>query len=137
MATLDVDPAAALDPASLRHAPFEVLRSIEDHVLDVVRAHMATGLLEAFQRGVRDAPEGPVRAALSQMCALFALSEIEREKGFFQEHGRLSGPRCKAVFRRVGELCDRIRLHAGAYVDAFGIPDAMLRAPIALAGEDG
>ena len=118
------------------HAPFEVFRSIEDHVVDVARAHMATVQLEAFQRAVRDAPEGPVRAALSQMCALFALSEIEREKGFYQEHGRLSGPRCKAVSRRVGELCERIRARAGAYVDAFGIPDAVLRAPIALAGEE-
>jgi acyl-CoA oxidase len=117
------------------HAPFEVFRSIEDHVVDVGRAHMATILLEAFQRAVRACPEGPTRVALKQMCDLFALTEIEREKGFYQEHGRLSGPRCKAVSRQVGELCDRVRAQAGAYVDAFGIPDAVLRAPIALAGE--
>jgi acyl-CoA oxidase len=117
------------------HAPFEVFRSIEDHVVDVGRAHMATILLEAFQRAVRECPEGPTRGALKQMCDLFALTEIEREKGFYQEHGRLSGPRCKAISRQVGELCDRVRAQAGAYVDAFGIPDAVLRAPIALAGE--
>jgi acyl-CoA oxidase len=118
------------------HAPFEVFRSIEDHVVDVGRAHIATVLLEAFQRAVDDCPEGPAHAALKLMCDLFALTEIEREKGFFQEHGRLSGPRCKAVSRQVGELCDRVRDQAGAYVDAFGIPDAVLRAPIALAGGD-
>ncbi|HET9124791.1 MAG TPA: acyl-CoA dehydrogenase [Solirubrobacteraceae bacterium] len=117
------------------HAPFEVFRSIEDHIVDVGRAHMATILLEAFQRAVRECPQGPTRVALKQMCDLFALTEIEREKGFYQEHGRLSGPRCKAVSRQVGELCDRVRAQAGAYVDAFGIPDAVLRAPIALAGE--
>ena len=115
------------------HAPFEVFRSIEDHVVDVGRAHMATVLLRAFQRAVSDCPEGEVRAALKQMCDLFALTEIEREKGFYQEHGRLSGPRYKAISRQVGELCDRVRAQAGAYVDAFGIPDAVLRAPIALA----
>ena len=53
------------------------------------------------------------RAALKQMCDLFALTEIEREKGFYQEHGRLSGPRCKAISRQVGELCDRVRAQAG------------------------
>jgi acyl-CoA oxidase len=116
------------------HAPFEVFRSIEDHVVDVGRAHIATVLLEAFHRAVDDCPDGPVRVALKQMCDLFALTEIEREKGFFQEHGRLSGPRCKAISRQVGELCDRVRAQAGPYVDAFGIPDAILRAPIALAG---
>jgi acyl-CoA oxidase len=118
------------------HAPFEVFRSIEDHVVDVGRAHIATVLLEAFHRAVDDCPDGRSRAALKQMCDLFALTEIEREKGFFQEHGRLSGPRCKAVSRQVGELCDRVRAQAGAYVDAFGIPDAVMRAPIGLAGED-
>jgi acyl-CoA oxidase len=60
------------------------------------------------------------------------LTEIEREKGFYQEHGRLSGPRCKAISRLVGELCDRVRAQAGGYVDAFGIPDAVLAAPIGL-----
>jgi acyl-CoA oxidase len=118
------------------HAPFEVFRSIEDHVVDVGHAHIATVLLEAFHRAVADCPDGPSRAALKQMCDLFALTEIEREKGFYQEHGRLSGPRCKAVSRQVGELCDRVRAQAGAYVDAFGIPDAVLRAPIGLSGED-
>jgi acyl-CoA oxidase len=118
------------------HAPFEVFRSIEDHVVDVAHAHIATVLLEAFQRAVRDCPEGPTRDALKQMCDLFALTEIEREKGFYQEHGRLSGPRCKAVSRQVGELCDRVRAQAGEYVDAFGIPDAVLRAPIGLPGGD-
>jgi acyl-CoA oxidase len=118
------------------HAPFEVFRSIEDHVVDVGRAHIATVLLEAFHRAIEDCPEGPARAALKQMCDLFALTELEREKGFYQEHGRLSGPRCKAVSRQVGELCDRVRAQAGAYVDAFGIPDAVLRAPIGLTDGD-
>jgi acyl-CoA oxidase len=118
------------------HAPFEVFRSIEDHVVDVGRAHIATVLLEAFQRAVDECPDGPARAALKQMCDLFALTEIEREKGFYQEHARLSGPRCKAISRQVGELCDRVRAQAGAYVDAFGIPDAILRAPIGLGGGD-
>ena len=53
-------------------------------------------------------------------------------KGFFQEHGRLTGPRCKAITREVNRLCNEVRRQAGALVDAFGIPDAILAAPIAL-----
>ncbi len=114
------------------HAPFEVFRSIEDHVVDVARAHMATVLLEAFQRAVSTCTDPDSQAALKLMCDLYALTEIEREKGFYQEHGRLSGPRCKAISRQVGELCDRVRAQAGGYVDAFGIPDAIVAAPIGL-----
>ncbi len=116
--------------------PFEVFRAVNDHVVDVGRAHMATVLLEAFQRAVAACDDLSVRAALKRMCDLYALSELEAEKGFFQEHGRLSGPRCKAISRQVGELCDRVRRDARVYVDAFGIPDAMLGAPIGLADDD-
>jgi acyl-CoA oxidase len=115
--------------------PFEVFRSVNDHVVDVGRAHMATVLLEAFQRAVAACDDPGLRSALKHLCDLYALSELEAEKGFFQEHGRLSGPRCKAITRQVGELCDRIRAQAGAYVDAFGIPDAVIGAPIGLADD--
>jgi acyl-CoA oxidase len=114
------------------HAPFEVFRSIEDHVVGVAGAHMGTVLLEAFQHAVSECTDPDSQAALKLMCDLFALTEIEREKGFYQEHGRLSGPRCKAISRQVGELCDRVRAQAGGYVDAFGIPDAIVAAPIGL-----
>jgi len=50
--------------------------------------------------------------------------------------GRLSGPRCKAITREVNRLCNETRLCAGALVDAFGIPDEMLGAPIGLS-DDG
>jgi acyl-CoA oxidase len=113
-------------------APFEVFRTIEDHVVDVARAHMATVLLEAFHAAVAGCTDPATQAPLKRLCDLYALSELEAEKGFFQEHGRLSGPRCKAITRQVGELCERVRSQAGAYVDAFGIPDAVLGAPIGL-----
>jgi acyl-CoA oxidase len=115
--------------------PFEVFRSINDHVVDVGHAHMATVLLQAFHRAIAACPDAGTQVALKQLCDLYALSELEAEKGFFQEHGRLSGPRCKAITRQVGELCDRIRDQAGAYVDAFAIPDAVIGAPIGLADD--
>jgi hypothetical protein len=51
-----------------------------------------------------------------------------------QEHGRLSGQRCKAITREVNDLCNELRGSAGGLVDAFGIPDAVLRAPIGVRG---
>jgi len=63
---------------------------------------------------------------------LYALYRIEADRGYLQEHGRLSGPRCKGVTREVNRLCDEVRGDAEALVDAFGIPDEVLRAPIAV-----
>jgi acyl-CoA oxidase len=112
------------------HEPFEVFRAVQDHAVNAARAHMATVLLTATQAAVADCPDDSLRAPLTLMCDLYALSELERDRAFFLEHGRLSGPRCKAITREVNRLCNEARLTAAGLVDAFAIPDEMLGAPI-------
>jgi acyl-CoA oxidase len=118
------------------HEPFEVFRAVQDHAVNAARAHMATVLLEAFQRAVTDCEDEDLRSVLKLLCDLYALADLESDRAFFLEHGRLSGPRCKAITRELNRLCNEARLCAGALVDAFGIPDEMLAAPIAL-GDHG
>jgi acyl-CoA oxidase len=112
--------------------PFEVFRAVQNHAVNAARAHIERIVLEAFANAVQACEEGPTKVALDRLCDLYALSQIEADRGFLQEHGRLTGPRCKAVTREVNRLCDDIRGDAGALVDAFGIPDEVLRAPIGL-----
>jgi acyl-CoA oxidase len=89
-------------------------------------------LLEAFATAIERCEEGPAKDALRRLCDLYALSTIEADSGWFQEHGRLTGPRCKAITREVNRLCNEVRGQAGTLVDAFGIPDAVLGAPIGM-----
>ena len=112
--------------------PFEVFRAVQNHAANAARAHMERVVLEAFADGVQRTEPGPVKETLSRLCDLYALYAIEQDRGYLQEHGRLTGPRCKAVTREVNRLCDEIRGDAEALVDAFGIPDEVLRAPIGL-----
>jgi acyl-CoA oxidase len=114
------------------YEPFEVFRAVQDHAVNAARAHMSTVLLEDFQTRIDDCPDEGVRAALKLMCDLYALSELEADRAFFMEHGRLSGPRCKAVTREVNRLCNDARLIAGDLVGGFAIPDEILAAPIGL-----
>jgi acyl-CoA oxidase len=114
------------------HEPFEVFRAVQNHAVNVARAHMATVLLEAFQRAVAGCEDEDLRSVLKLLCDLYALEDLESDRAFFMEHGRLSAPRCKALTREVNRLCNEARLCAGALVDAFGIPDEMLGAPIGL-----
>ena len=71
-----------------------------------------------------------MKEALRRLCDLYALHEIESDKGFFQEHGRLASGRCKAITREVNRLCNEVRQQAGELVEAFNIPDQILGAPI-------
>ncbi len=112
--------------------PFEVFRAVQDHAANTARAHVERLMLEAFVGAIERCEDEALRSALDLLCDLFALQNVEADKGFFQEHGRLASPRCKEITRQVNRLCNEVRGQAGALVDAFGIPDAVLRAPIGL-----
>jgi acyl-CoA oxidase len=105
----------------------------QDHSVAAARAHVEWLVLDQFAGAVRRVRAHDLRRTPSTLCDLYSLSRIERDCGWFQEHGYLSAPRSKAVVKLVSELCAELRPVAGDLVDAFGIPDAVLSAPIATA----
>jgi acyl-CoA oxidase len=105
--------------------PFAVLVDCQDHVVEAGRAWVDLVVLEAFAAAVKRAEPG-VREILDKLCSLYALSRIEAERGWYQEHGRLSSTRSKAVIKAVNMLCADLREHAELLVDAFGVPEPAL-----------
>jgi acyl-CoA oxidase len=114
------------------HDPFEVFRAVQNHAVDAARAHIDRVIFESFVRAIERCEDDSLRRALDLVCDLFALSSIESERAFYQEHGRLTGPRCKAITREVNRLCNEVRFIADDLVAAFCIPDEVLAAPIGL-----
>jgi acyl-CoA oxidase len=106
--------------------PFDALVQTQDHVVDVARVHTEKIILESFAAAVERCPEGPTRDVLDQLCSLYALWHVERDRGWFQEHGRISSTASKAVLKAVNGLCAELRPHAGALVDAFAVPEGQL-----------
>jgi acyl-CoA oxidase len=125
--------ARRLRKAAAAGDPFAVFNAAQDHLLAAARAHVDNVLLAAFVHGIEELPDGPERTLLETVCDLFALSTIEAERGWIQEHGRLTANRSKAVIAAVNELCGRLRPHARTLVDAFGVPEEAVAAPIAMA----
>jgi len=114
--------------------PFVVFNAAQDHVLEVARAHVDREILEAFVAGIERCDDPDHKLLLARLCDLYALSTIEDNRGWYQEHGRISSTRSKAIIRAVNELCGSIRPYAFDLVDAFGIPDEVLAAPIGRPG---
>jgi acyl-CoA oxidase len=116
---------------------FTVFNECQDHVVTAGRAHIDRTVLEAFAAAIERCEDPDLVGVLDRLCDLYALWNVERDRGWFQEHGRLTSPRSKAIGRTINRLCAEIRPQAAALVDAFGIPDAVLAAPIGLRGDSG
>jgi acyl-CoA oxidase len=97
--------------------PFAVLVDCQDHVITTARSWVDLVVLEAFAAVADSDP------LLGKLCSLYALSRIEAERGWYQEHGKLTGTRSKATTKAVNQLCAEIRPDAGVLVDAFGVPE--------------
>ncbi|MEA2126841.1 MAG: acyl-CoA oxidase, partial [Solirubrobacteraceae bacterium] len=109
--------------------PFRVLIDTQDHVVDVARVHTEKIVLQSFARAVESCDDATTKEVLDQLCSLYALWHVEKDRGWFQEHGKLSSTASKAVLKAVNTLCEELRPHAAALVDAFGIPEAQLPLP--------
>ncbi|GAA2025630.1 acyl-CoA dehydrogenase [Catenulispora yoronensis] len=110
--------------------PFGVFNAAQDHVLRAGRVHTDRLVLEAFVRAIDRCPDPGAKALLERVCDLYALANIEADRAWFLEHGRLSAGRSKAVIAAVNTLCAELRPHARTLVDAFGIPRQYLAAPM-------
>lgn len=108
---------------------FRIFNNAQDHLLAAAEAHIDRVLLEALGSATEECEAGPVKDLLDQVTDLFALSTVERHRGWYLEHGRLTPTGSKAVIRSVGVLCKDLAPHARTLVDAFAIPDAWLGAP--------
>jgi acyl-CoA oxidase len=89
-------------------------------VVETARAWVDLVVLESFADAIGDEP------VLDKLCSLYALHAIEAERGYYQEHGRLTGTRSKGVIKAVNTLCADLRPVARELVDAFGVPESCL-----------
>ncbi|MDX6217373.1 MAG: acyl-CoA oxidase [Frankiales bacterium] len=110
--------------------PLRALARCQDHALAAARAHLERQAHELFQPNVAG-------ELLEQVRDLAVLSAIERDRAWWLEHGFLSPDASKDLQKEVNTLCRELRPHALTLVGGFGIPDALLRAPIAVAEQLG
>jgi acyl-CoA oxidase len=114
---------------------FEVFNECQDHVLLAARAHVERVILEQFVAAIDRCEDEAVAELLDRICDLHVMSNLERDRAWFLEHGRLTGARSKAIITAVNDLCRELRPRARLLVDAFGVPDEAVAAPIALGAE--
>ncbi|MCW2601164.1 MAG: mmgC3 [Frankiales bacterium] len=110
--------------------PLRALSQCQDHALAAARAHVERHVHQLF-RAKATTP------LLEQVRNLAVLSTIESDRAWWLEHGFLSADASRDLQKQVNVLCADLRPHALILVAGFGIPDALLRAPIAVDPQTG
>ncbi len=111
---------------------FDAFNVSQHHLVEVGLAHIERVILERFIDQVSKTEDEGCKAVLTKLCQLFALSQIEKNKGWYLESGYMEGSKTKAIRKLVNQLCWDIRQEAVPLVDVFNIPESCLAAPIAM-----
>jgi acyl-CoA oxidase len=111
---------------------FDAFNVVQHHLVQVGFAYIERIILEQFIQQIAVTKDDGCKAILNKLCQLFALSQLDQNKGWYLENGYMDGVKTKAIRKVVNQLCWEIRQEAVPLVDAFRIPDACLSAPIAL-----
>jgi acyl-CoA oxidase len=109
---------------------FDAFNVSQTHLVQVGLAYVERIILEQFILQIEQTKDAGCKAILKKLCDLFALSQIEKNKGWYLESGYMEGVKTKAIRKLMNQLCWDVRQEAVPLVNAFNIPDACLAAPI-------
>ena len=109
---------------------FDAFNVSQTHLVQVSFAYIERIILEQFILQVEKTKDAGCKAVLKKLCDLFALSQIDKNKGWYLESGYMEGVKTKAIRKLMNQLCWDVRQEAVPLVNAFNIPDACLAAPI-------
>jgi len=114
---------------------YDAFNVSQTHLIGVSFAYVERIILEQFQLAVEQTKDVGCKAILKKLCALFALSQIEKNKGWYLEQGYMEGVKTKSIRKLMNQLCWEVRQEAVPLVNAFNIPDACLSAPIVVGNQ--
>lgn len=108
---------------------FDAFNVAQHHLVQVGFAYIERIILEKFQEAVENTKDKGCQAVLRKLCNLFALSQIDKNKGWYLEQGYMDGSKTKAIRKMMNQLCWEIRQEAVPLVESFKIPESCM-API-------
>ncbi len=111
---------------------FDAFNVCQHHLVNVGFAYVERVVLEKFIEQVEETKDAGCKTVLKRLCDLFALSQIDKNKGWYLEQGYMDGVKTKAIRKLMNQLCWDVRQEAVPLTDAFKIPESCLAAPIAL-----
>ncbi|WP_026978660.1 acyl-CoA dehydrogenase [Flavobacterium tegetincola] len=110
---------------------YDAFNVVQHQMIDVAKAYLDRVVLEQFLHKIETIKEVATKSMLQKLAQVFALHKMEENRAWYLENNYMEAVKSKAIRKMVNQLCWEIRPDAVALVDAFGIPESCLAAPIA------
>ncbi len=110
--------------------PHDVFLKTQMHLMELADSYIDKITLESFRNKIGDAPDH-LKPILNRMFQLFGLHTIYLHHGWYLENDFIEGIKSKAIRKIRTKLIQDLRPDIEGLVNAFGIPDECLAAPIA------
>lgn len=111
---------------------YDAFNVVQHQMIEVAQAYLERVILEQFYAKTDSIKDKSCKVMLTELCQLYALSQLEKNKAWFLEEGYMEGIKTKTIRKMVNQLCWEIRPNAVDLVEAFAIPKSCLAAPIAI-----
>lgn len=111
---------------------FEAFLQIQLHVIAAADAWTEAHIVSTFAAAIETVDDDAVREALKRTYELDVLHRIRNGLGWYIENGYIAPQKARAIRRLHEQRCADVAEDARTLVDAFGIPDTLIAAPIGL-----
>ncbi|MDE2806339.1 MAG: acyl-CoA dehydrogenase family protein [Gemmatimonadota bacterium] len=109
---------------------FEAVNECQDHLITLARAHVDRIAMEASVAALAGSPEDEGKDLVTDVVTLYGLATLEKHRAWYLETGYFEPAKSEAVRSEVNRRCRELAPRAVELVDAFQIPDELIRAPI-------
>ncbi|EEE62556.1 hypothetical protein OsJ_17355 [Oryza sativa Japonica Group] len=127
--------AARLQKHSKTLGGFGAWNRCLNHLLTLAESHIESVILAKFIEAVKRCPDEKTRELLKLVCDLYALDRIWKDIGTYRNVDYVAPNKAKAIHKLADYLSYQVRLVAQELVDAFDLPDLIIRAPIGMQSE--
>ena len=115
---------------------FEAVNTCQDHLIALARAHVHRIVLEAAHDALDAMRKGEARTLVTRVVTLYGLATLEDHRAWYLEKGYFEASKSEAIRSEVNRYCRELAPRAVELVDAFGIPDELVGAPIGVGRAD-
>lgn len=110
----------------------EQLGTLMERQIDMSQVNSAFMIAKLFEQRIQSVPNGESKTILTQLCNLFTTCFLVKFVPMMVEFQYVKAHQVALLRQSLISQCAQLRSRAGHLVNAFGMPDFVIKAPLAL-----